>query len=141
MDKESKTKNICRHDEATRRVGKIGEEVCTLFLQNHGWYIVERNWSCRFGEIDIIARRIDVKQTKRLAFIEVKTHHLSHYFEPFERVNLRKQRKIILSAKCWLSTYTNYADYFISFDIASIHLQSAHMAKIRYFSNAFVAPL
>jgi len=50
------------------KVGKFGEDVACLFLEKHSYKIVERNYSKKWGELDIVA-----KKAKKLCFVEVKT--------------------------------------------------------------------
>ena len=50
------------------KVGKFGEDVACVFLKKHGYKIVERNYSKKWGELDIVA-----KKAKKLCFVEVKT--------------------------------------------------------------------
>ena len=71
-----------------RRLGFLGEERACKYLKKQGYKIVERNFRCPFGEVDIIAELGDVT-----AFIEVKTRSSDSFGEPNEAVdNRRKQR-------------------------------------------------
>lgn len=80
------------------RTGPWGEEKAARFLRLRGWHIEERNFSCRYGEIDLIARRGDV-----LAFIEVKTRKNDAHGEAREFVTAAKQQRILSAASLYLS--------------------------------------
>ncbi len=75
-------------------LGRWGEEQAAKFLRKKRFKIVERNFTCRLGEIDIIARDKD-----SLVFVEVKTKFGPGHPPPRYSVNLRKQRQIIRVAK------------------------------------------
>ena len=77
--------------------GNWGEERAALYLRLHGYKIVERNFRCRQGEIDIIARKGDV-----VAFVEVKQRKNADFGEAREFVTFSKQRRIIAAAELWL---------------------------------------
>ena len=77
--------------------GDWGEERAARYLRLHGYRILERNFRCRQGEIDIIARRGDV-----VAFVEVKQRKNADYGEAREFVTFSKQRRIIRAAELWL---------------------------------------
>ena len=68
-------------------IGKLGENKTIEYLQNNYYQIIEKNFYCRFGEIDIIA--IDKKENE-LFFIEVKTRTNLLYGIPIEAVNYNK---------------------------------------------------
>lgn len=70
--------------------GKQGEYLAEQFLKKHGYKIIERNYRCCLGEIDLIARH-----QNDLVFIEVKTRNSFNFSYPVEAVNYAKQRKII----------------------------------------------
>ncbi|MBU0595747.1 YraN family protein [Candidatus Bipolaricaulota bacterium] len=74
------------------------ERACEL-LRSEGFEIVARNWRCRSGEIDVIARDGPV-----LAFIEVKARRSAAYGGPEGAVHRAKQRRIIAAARSFLST-------------------------------------
>ena len=72
-----------------RQIGTEEEALAAMFLKAQGYEILEQNFRCRLGEIDIIAR-----DGSALVFIEVKYRRNAAYGTPAEAVNLRKQQKI-----------------------------------------------
>jgi len=70
-------------------VGKKAEEAAALYLRNQGYKIIERNFRCSFGEMDIIAEDGDV-----LVFVEVRSRRSSAYGLPQETVAWVKQQKL-----------------------------------------------
>ena len=75
----------------TRQKGNFGEELSVKELLNKGYRILERNFSSRYGEIDIIA-----ENDNYIIFVEVKLRKIINNWYPKESVNKSKQRKIIL---------------------------------------------
>lgn len=69
-----------------QELGKEGEDFAADYLQKQGYEIIDRNFECKQGEIDIIA-----KDKNEYVFIEVKTRQNLHYGMPCEAVNERKQ--------------------------------------------------
>ena len=95
-------------------LGRIGESLAAVYLEQRGWRIVERNLRFREGEIDIVAARAGV-----LAFVEVKTRRSVAFGSPAEAVTWRKQRKIRLLASRYLSERHPGAR-IIRFDVVDI---------------------
>jgi len=81
------------------RPGEVGEDAATDFLRSHGYRILERNYRCKCGEIDIIA-----EQDGTLCFIEVKSRSSLAYGFPAEAVNRTKQKHITRVATHYLQT-------------------------------------
>ena len=81
-----------------RAIGTEYETLACEYLTRHGYQILCRNFRCRQGEIDIIARDRDY-----LVFIEVKYRRDEHEGDPAEAVDYRKQKKISRVAEyyCW----------------------------------------
>ena len=71
------------------RRGKIGEELAAAYLAEAGYRILERNYRCLFGEIDIVAQ-----EGETLVFVEVKSRSSGAYGDPQLAVGRRKQQKI-----------------------------------------------
>jgi len=95
-------------------LGKWGEDQAAKFLRKKRFKIVERNFTCRLGEIDIIARDKD-----SLVFVEVKTKFGPGHPPPRYSVNLRKQRQIIRVAKYYLKQLVS-PDVRCRFDVVEI---------------------
>lgn len=81
-------------------LGVRGEDIAARYLKKKGCHIIERNYRCRLGEIDIIAL-----DGKSLVFIEVKTRRNENYGRPCEAVNAAKIRHILRTAACFTATF------------------------------------
>ena len=77
--------------------GRIGEDISAKYLQQIGYQIIERNFECKQGEIDIIA--IDKEE---LVFVEVKTRTGEVYGKPKEAVDKTKKKHIYKSAEYYI---------------------------------------
>lgn len=80
-----------------RRVGIEGEAVARRFLEGLGFRIVEENFACPLGEIDLIAHDGEV-----LVFVEVKARRSARFGAPAEAVHARKQRQILRVAEAYM---------------------------------------
>lgn len=80
-----------------RKTGIIGEKVACDYLKNKGYTIIERNFRCKMGEIDIIAWKND-----EIIFIEVKTRSSNYFGKPAESVTERKRKHIYKAAKYYM---------------------------------------
>ena len=81
------------------KTGKIGEDISARYLEQIGYTIIERNFECVQGEIDIIA-----KDQNELVFIEVKTRSSALYGQPKEAINKTKKKHIYKSAEYYVYT-------------------------------------
>ena len=81
----------------TRAEGRRGEQLAARFLSKKGYKVVERNFVCRFGEIDIVALDGDT-----VVFTEVKYRKNDKFGMPREAVDRRKQKTIEQCAAYWL---------------------------------------
>ncbi len=84
------------------QTGQSGEKLAVEFLKKQGFKIIEINFKCRFGEIDIVAQEKDT-----LVFVEVKTRSSNQFGLPEEAVGYRKIQHIIKSAQIYRSTHKN----------------------------------
>jgi putative endonuclease len=85
-------------NDARQVLGREGERVAERFLKKKGYKLVERNYRCVGGEIDLIAL-----DGRVIVFVEVKTRTGHGFGTPLEAVEFRKQRKMILAAQYFLS--------------------------------------
>ena len=118
-----------------KEIGYLGEELATKYLKEKNYEIIQRNFICRQGEIDIIA--LD-KTKKELVFIEVKTRTNNKYGNPSESVNENKQKHIYRTAEYY--TYKNKLDkMLIRFDIIEININITRKTyKLNHIYKAFI---
>ena len=83
----------------TQKIGKFGEDEAAIFLKQKGYKILERNFSCKRGEIDIIA--LDKNE---IVFIEIKARVSVKYGLPSEAVTKYKLKHIYKTAEYYLYT-------------------------------------
>ena len=113
-------------------LGRWGEDQAVKYLRKKRFKIIERNFTCRLGEIDIIARDKDF-----LVFVEVKTKSGSGHPPPRYSVNQRKQRQIIRVAGYYLKRLDNPA-VRCRFDVIEIIAGEAKRPeKIVHLPGAF----
>ncbi len=113
--------------------GDLGEEIATNFMLTHGYRILERNFRCKGGEVDIIARD---PGDKSLVFIEVKTRRGLSYGVPQLAVTPFKQRQISKAALTWLAK-NRLHDTNARFDVVAILLHTDGLHAIDHIKNAF----
>lgn len=116
-----------------KETGAIGEHKASLYLKNHGYKIVERNFYTKLGEIDIIAKKDGV-----VVFVEVKTRMQKIYGRPAEAVNRYKQKNIIKTAQVYMMKYNSEIE--CRFDVIEVYLKKSvfgYQAKINHIENAF----
>ena len=118
---------------STKQDGDWGEALAAEYLEARGCRIVEREWRCRFGEIDLIA-----EQEGTLLFVEVKLRTNLRYGMPRESVTAKKQEKLRSAALLYLSMHG--LDAPARFDVAEVYTDARHSARstrIEYIENAF----
>jgi putative endonuclease len=111
-------------------LGKKGEELAIAQLRALKYKIIERNFKCALGEIDIIAREKDM-----LVFVEVKTRRTKDFGGPAAAVNQRKQRQLSRVALTYLNL-KKLVEMPARFDVVAVELipPAPHIEIIR---NAF----
>lgn len=116
-----------------RKTGDIGEELTCEYLISKGYKILDRNFSCKYGELDIVAAN-----NTHIAFVEVKTRHENPIIRPCLAVNKSKQIKIMKVAYLYLRKPK--VNLQPRFDIAEVYLKSDtnELHHINYIKNAFM---
>lgn len=113
MDSKRKVK------KNNKEIGNIGEVIAKDYLLSQGYEILNRNYRCPKGEIDIIAKEQDV-----IIFVEVKTRTNTKYGQPFEAVDRRKLQRLYTISQFYI--YENKLNqYKYRFDIVSINLNQS----------------
>lgn len=98
-------------------LGKAGEDIALKYLESNNYKILEKNFKCKKGEIDIIAE--DMK-TKEYCFIEVKTRSNRKFGTPSSAVNRTKQKRITMTAKLYIIK-NKLQNKYIRFDIIEVY--------------------
>lgn len=101
-------------------IGNYGETSACNFLEKNNYKIVDRNFRCKKGEIDIIAK--DLKKNE-LVFIEVKTRSNLKFGTPAQAVNYIKQKHIYTASNYYIFVNKLY-DSFIRFDVIEVLIQN-----------------
>lgn len=117
---------------ARQGLGRTGERLAAARLEQAGYTILERNFRCRYGEIDLVA-----EHETDLVFIEVKTRRGMSHGLPEEAVNRRKQQKIIQVGQYYLLQH-DYALRDWRVDVVAVQLSAAgRLEAIRIYQHAF----
>lgn len=115
-----------------RSVGTQGEQTAVKFLKKNGYKILQRNYRCKTGEIDIVSY-----DHGTIAFVEVKTRFSDAYGPPELAVTDRKKRQIIKVALHYVAE-KKIRDFDLRFDVVSIFYPPVEKYPIiTLFKNAF----
>ncbi len=116
-------------------VGNQGEALVAAYLEQAGWQILALGWRCRWGELDVVARK-----AMALTFVEVKTRQALNWDQDgLLAVDHRKQGKLIRAAKAFLSQFPALEALNCQFDVALVRYSpsSNEVALMDYISGAF----
>jgi len=100
--------------DVRRALGQLGEDMAARHLQQLGYVILERNYRCREGEVDIIAR-----DGERLVFVEVRARRGTAFGTPKESVTARKQARLVMLARNYLQQH-NCSDVDWGIDVVAL---------------------
>ena len=123
MEKGTKTSNLTR--------GMWGERKAAEYFKNKGYLLLERNFRCRIGEIDIVAKDGDF-----LVFAEVKTRTRMDKGLPGQFIDQKKMKRIIKSAEYYVLWRPELRKYQPRFDVVEL-LATQGGVYIRHIKNAF----
>ena len=116
---------------STKSTGDWGEALVANYLRDRGYTVVASGYRCRFGEIDLIA-----KKGGMVCFVEVKLRSNLKYGLPREYVTVAKREKLRMTAQFYLSAHE--LDVPARFDVAEVYADAAHTGtRIEYIENAF----
>lgn len=102
----------------TTKIGDLGEQLVSQWLQSKSYRILHHSWRCRWGEIDIIAED-NISST--LLFVEVKTRSSNNWDnDGLEAISPTKQEKISNSAALFLAANSQYVNFYMRFDVALV---------------------
>ena len=114
-----------------RLIGKNAEESASAFLQSKGLKLLEENFNCRMGEIDLI-----MQDNQHVVFVEVRMRKPNHYGSAFESITRSKQLKIIRTATLYLQQKKWYDKVPCRFDAIAV-TPTLSEPTIEWIRNAF----
>ncbi len=113
----------------SHELGRIGENIIADYITKLGYKVVERNFACNQGEIDIVA-----KDKEELVFIEVKTRTDISYGEASEAVTDTKKRHLINTIKYYIYKQ-KLENQPIRIDVAEVYINKGKV-KVNYIKQA-----
>lgn len=113
-----------------KHLGRQGESIAESYLRSKGYLIRERNFQIREGEIDLIAEAGDL-----LIFVEVKTGQSGRFGHPADKVDLRKQQRMILAAEGFLQK-NRIEERDCRFDVIAVRIKNGR-SIVEHIQDAF----
>ena len=114
-----------------RALGERGEALAAQWYEAAGYEILDRNWRCRAGELDLILGR-----GRALVFCEVKTRSSKRFGAPIEAITREKSQRIRRLAALWLSE-SQLRGRDLRFDVASVMVERGCAPVIEIIEGAF----
>jgi len=112
-------------------VGSLGESLALDALRRRGYEIIEQNWHCRYGEIDIVAR-----DDGSMVFVEVKTRISLKFGTPEEAVTTHKQARMIRCAEAYVAQHA-LKEIAMRMDIVAVELTPGReLVRLDIYPNA-----
>jgi putative endonuclease len=116
-----------------KEIGTLGEQLVARWLQLKNYQILEYNWHCRWGEIDLIAQN---QISQAIAFVEVKTRRAYNWdADGLLAIDPDKQQKLIQTASLFLSKHPLLAELPCRFDVALVSYQASVSQSINANSD------
>ena len=113
-----------------REMGDKGEVIAAEYLKRKGYVIIDTNWHCTYGELDIIAR-----QENTLVFVEVKTTRSTTSEYAFANITTKKRERLIASAHTYLDEQ-GLRDALWRIDAIAIMLRHGMAPQIEHVEDA-----
>lgn len=99
--------------------GRWGEDQAARWYRDKGYVVLDRNWRCPGGEIDLVVSRRAAAGSETVVFVEVKARSSDRLGAPAAAVDSRKQRKVRRAAMCWLDAHPGQRGA-LRFDVVAI---------------------
>lgn len=120
-------------ERAKDALGRYGEDLAVQHLQAAGLELLDRNWRCREGELDAVARERD----GTIVFVEVKTRSSYDYGGPAEAVSAAKARRIRTLALRWLAEHSPRRAADLRFDVICVVRPRGEPPQVTHLRGAF----
>jgi putative endonuclease len=115
-----------------RAVAQRTEQLALDFLRANGLHLVERNYLCRYGEIDLV-----MQHESAIVFVEVRFRKQSRFASAAHSVDSRKQGKLCRAASNFLRRYPRYQNFPVRFDVVAFDGPTHDDFKLQWLPDAF----
>ena len=115
-----------------KSLGNKGEDFAAEYYKKLGFTVTAQNYTCRGGEIDIIA-----ENGEYIIFVEVKTRSQNSLYSPAEAVDYKKQKRLSVAAMKYLTE--NDVEKQPQFDVFEVYTANERIYKVNRIENAFEA--
>jgi len=132
-EEDAQESRIPLEEMSSRQIGEKGEEIAAKYLIKRGYKIIQTNWTCQIGEVDIVAQDGD-----NVVLVEVKTRRVLNKDDsimPELAVNRAKQEKYRTLALMYAALHPALTS--IRFDVVAINLVAPSTASLRHLIGAF----
>ncbi len=116
-----------------QKVGRRGERAVADHYRRQAYEILDRNWSCPVGELDLVVGR-----GSTLVFVEVRSVTTDWLASPTETIDAAKQTRVARAADAWLRTNSRHPEV-VRFDIVGVRIEGWR-SKLQVIEDAFVPP-
>lgn len=116
---------------STKKRGERGEEAAESFLKKEGFAVIDRNYRCRGGEIDLI-----VKKGGELHFVEVRSRRSVDVIAPEESVTYPKRTRLLRTAQLYLARFPQWKKCETLFSVVGVTWAEG-IPEVEFFPNAF----
>jgi len=115
---------------SNKKIGVLGEKLALIYLKNKGYRLLEKNFYCRWGEIDLILKKDD-----KIVFVEVKTRVSDKKGMPYESINFYKIKYLKRTIDYYLLK-KNFFHSKLSLEVVSIVLNyDLSLKEIKHFDQ------
>ncbi len=112
--------------------GRLAERTAARLLRRHGLQIIRRNYRCRLGELDIIAREGDC-----LVFVEVRQRRHTRFGGGLASVDARKQQRLARAAAHFLQCHPQWQSWPCRFDVIALQQPQSPLEDCQWLRAAF----
>jgi putative endonuclease len=112
-------------------LGRRGEDLAAAYLTEQGLVVLDRNWRCRLGELDIVCT-----DSRRLVVCEVKTRSSTRFGLPAEAVDARKAHRIRQLAGAWLAAH-HVPWVEVRYDVLAVLVEPGSAVRVHHYEAAF----
>ena len=114
------------------KIGAATEQHALSYLNNIGLITIAKNWSCRFGEIDLIMLEHDI-----VVFVEVRYRKTIGFGGALDSIDQYKREKIITTAEYFLNEYPQWLEHSCRFDVITAHPSNTEVFTLDWIQDAF----